>query len=71
MDAKELAIVVVGLLGTYCLPWPAVELAAEERMHFAAAAKPEADWNARSVRGSDAKTAAWCGLHHPRERTSQ
>ena len=39
MDAKELAIVVVGLLGTYCLPWPAVELAAEERLYFAAAAK--------------------------------
>ena len=41
MDAKELAIVVVGLLGTYCLPWPAAEPAGEGGMHSASAVKLE------------------------------
>jgi hypothetical protein len=41
MDAKELAIVVVGLLGTYCLPWPAAEPAGEWEMRSASAVKLE------------------------------
>jgi hypothetical protein len=52
MDAKELAIVVVGLLGTYCLPWPAAEPAGEGAMHSASAVKLEQVSRAETVPAS-------------------
>ena len=52
MDAKELAVVVVGLFGTYCLPWPATEVAGEGQAGAASPAKTEAAWTDDRVRRS-------------------
>jgi hypothetical protein len=58
MDAKELTVVVVGLVGTFFLPWPLSELGEQERAAAHAAAEGAPALRVESAPGGNARVPA-------------